>query len=432
MKKIIHGFVVFLFGFVMGGGVFASPMQGVPSSDVALAPAVPSAPTYRETRHENFNSGHGYFKLGGGSGTVADDISIHINGDRSLKMTTLGDNSALWSRSLAFTPLDLTNRNIVLQVRCDNPQDIFELQLYLSSNNFVSDWYVWDLHQHSAIREKNLGGSWSTLALSFGDVSSSGGTPDISAINAAQLRLKDDGTGVVECYWGNWGSFPQASKGKVVLMFDDGHDDAYDEGKKKMSEHGLVGVADINPSIIGSTGRMTLTELQELQNVHGWEIALQPIGDLTSMNGSAAEGVVKTARKWMIDNGFRNGVDHYAYAGGFYNASVVSLIRKYFVTARTAGPGDNVSTYPPGDWHLLQTKSIVDTDTPAQLAAQVDQAIAEKDLLIFTFHLISQTTSPGSEISITNFGSFIDDLAAHVAAGDIDVVTLSQAIRDLQ
>ena len=401
-----------------------------PASGIYMT-GVQHAPKYRETRHENFNSGHGYTKVDGGSGTVTDDTSIHINGDRSLKLTTQGDNNTLWARSLPFSAINLTNRNIVTQIRCDNPENISQLRFSVSSDNFVSDSLTWYLDQHSSIREGNMGGEWITISLSFGDVSFSIGSPKIDAVNSVQLNVKDDGAGVVECYWGNWGSFPKEPRGKVVLMFDDGHDDAYDEAKKKMSQYGMVGVADINPSIIGSSDRLTVAELFELQNVHGWEIALQPIGNLTAMSIAEAEQVVKRGRQWMIENGFRRGISHYAYAGGFYNSPVVSLIRNYFVSARTAGPGTNVSTYPPDDWHLLQTWPVINTDTPTTMGAAVDQAITHKELLIFTFHIITAIPGSGSEISTDNFGIFIDDLAAHVAAGDIDVVTLSQAMEDL-
>lgn len=53
---------------------------------------------------------------------------------------------------------------------------------------------------------------------------------------------------------------------------------------------------------------------------------------------------------------------------------------------------------------------------------------SSSDFLPF-YRLIEATPTPGGSISIADFSSLIDDLAAHIAAGDIDVVT--QAIRDL-
>ena len=438
MKKNLLKFIfVFWFSLFQVFSGYSTPLfapiQGVRSGDDdALAPAIEYAQKFKETRHENFNTGHGWVNNGGSEGTISDDTTNQINGDMSLKITSAAGGAGTWVKSPTLSPtLDLTNRNFVIRVRVEDSSLVSDVRFWISSDAMVSNTKYWSLKEHSSINEGNMDGEWLTISLSPADFTGANGTVDFAAINSFQVQLTDTGISATSVNFGSIGSFSQEPKGKVVLMFDDGHDDAFIEGKKKMSEFGMVGVADINPSIIGNAGRMTISELKELQDVHGWEIALQPLGDLTSMSISAAEGVVKTARKWMIGNGFRGGLDHYAYAGGFYNPEVVSLIRKYFVTARTAGPGFNVETYPAGDWHLLSTFSGVNTTPLSAYTDAIDQAIAEKELLIFTFHLIEATPTPGSSISIANFSAFINDLAAHIAAGDIDVVTMSQAVRDL-
>jgi hypothetical protein len=214
-------------------------------------------------------------------------------------------------------------------------------------------------------------------------------------------------------------------------MFDDTHDEGYTEAMKKMSEYGMVGSADINPFNVGTSGRMTVEQLRELQDVHGWEVSLQVSGDITQHTGQGIEDFLNTGRKWLIDNNLTGGIQHYAYSGGFYNAESLKVIRKYFKTARNGGVGLNGSTYPPGDWHILQSQSIDTSDTTGFLAGLIDDAIAESELLIFTFHEIVATTTSGSQISIADFSTFIDDLQAHVVVGDIGVVTMGQAVQDL-
>lgn len=434
MKKTIPNAVLMLFCLVWWSDAFSASMQGIRGGGVdALAPAIEYAPKFKETRYENFNTGHGWVNNSGSEGTISDDAANQINGDMSLRITSAGGGAGTWVKSPTLSPaLDLTNRNFVIRARVEDSSLVNDVRFWISSDAMESNTKYWSLKEHSSIKEGNMDGEWLTISLSPADFTGSNGDVNFSVVNSFQVQLTDTGVSATSVNFGSIGSFPQESKGKVVLMFDDGHDDAYDEAKRKTSEYGMVGVADINPSIIGDAGRMTLAELRELRDVHGWEIALQPAGDLTSMSVSAAERVIGTARKWMLDNGFREGVGHYAYSGGFYNPEVVSLIRKYFVTARTAGPGSNVETYPAGDWRLLSTFSGVDATPLSAYMDAVDQAIAEKELLIFTFHLIEATPSPGSSISIANFSSFIDDLAAHVAAGDIDVVTMSRAIGYLQ
>ncbi|VAX29625.1 hypothetical protein MNBD_NITROSPINAE05-115, partial [hydrothermal vent metagenome] len=75
--------------------------------------------------------------------------------------------------------------------------------------------------------------------------------------------------------------------------------------------------------------------------------------------------------------------------------------------------------------------SVGTSTTTGELASMVDQAVNDKQLVIILFHEIVATTTSGSQISIANFGTFIDDLQTHVAAGDIEVVTMSQAVNDL-
>jgi hypothetical protein len=402
-----------------------------PTNNPALIPP----PKLLETRITDFSGSHG-FALSG-NGTVANDAVVHLNGTQSLKYTSPGDSSFGAARSGAFSPtIDMTGKGFIIRVLLADIANVESgdnnLNFYASSDtNFASDWYTWDFLKNSNGKQYVVEGEWAVISLGFGDATTSG-TPDRTAIIKVQMVLDDAGTGTIKLNWATLGTFKEQPRGKVVLAFDQGHDDQYDQGKKKMSEYGFPGMSYIRTDLVGVSGRVTYDELLELQDLHGWEIALRTQGTHPDDSGTIQdkEELIDADIQIMSEEGFPS-IYHFAYANTDFDKLLYDLIKRKFRSGRHGGNETILETYPPGDWNAVRCNSVGPSTSTATLAGFVDQAVTNKQMIVILFHQITAAGTEESAISIAKFGTFIDDLQTHVVAGDIDVVTMSQAMDDV-
>ena len=406
----------------MNGNGFASPMQGmgIKQHNTRVSAFAP-LPRFIENRISDFSVGHPFTKQSA-AGTVTNDTTTHLNGTQSFKITTDGDNVAVTARSGLLSPtLDFTGQELVLQINTDAIEVMNEITVYLTSDNFAADFYVFPLDDPSTNFIKN--GNWFTLTMNFSDASITG-SPNRAAINNIQLRIRDNASQVANVNFASIGMTPEPSAGLLTFAFDDGWVSQYDEAKKKLSENGFPATAYVIKDNIGLSGFLTLNQMHELENLHGWEMATHHGTDLTTVGLADAETLIKQEKQWLIDNGFNRGADHFAIPNGAFNQSLLDLFRKYFRTAR--GIAGTAETFPPADWHRLRIFNVLNTTTGTPIANAVDDARTNNTWLILLFHKIVTTPTVSTEYSITNFGTVVDD----IATDGIAVKTISQAIID--
>jgi hypothetical protein len=195
--------------------VWAIPVQGVGVVRQNLVPFFSPAKGFNETRHENFNTGHGWTKTFG-NGTISDDSVVTINNENSMKVVTLGDSTGGFYRSPVLSPtLDLTDRNLVVRVRVDDSVSLSSLKIWVSSDNFATNNIQYQLLETASLKSGNLPNEWLTIAMSPEDVAGSSGTTNIAAINAFQFSIQYSGfrvSGHGQC-WNHW-FFPTTGKRK--------------------------------------------------------------------------------------------------------------------------------------------------------------------------------------------------------------------------
>ena len=420
MKK---RFLFFVLIFLLAGNVFATPMQGVGlKKHNTRVSAFAPLPALNNTPVQIFASGHAYSKQSA-AGTQSDDTTDFIVGSQSLKLVTDGDGLVVFTRSAVLSPtLDFSGKSLVVQFKVSDVSAVTEFTVYLTSDSFASAWYVFPIDDTNLVNYVD-DNEWVTYTMNFSDATVTG-SPDRASIDKIQFRIKDNSVTPVTLYMQVLGTMPEPSAGMLTFAFDDGWDSQYNEAKKKISEVGFPATAFVIKNKIGTTGYMTLTQLYELEKLHGWEVAAHHETDLTTVGLAEAESLIRAEKQWLIDNGFNRGADHFAIPNGAFNANLTALFRRYFRTTRTIGV--KAETFPPADWHRLRIFNVVDTTTTTAIANAVDDARTNKYWLILLFHKIVASPSASTEYSIINFGTVIDD----ISSDGIAVKTISQAIID--
>lgn len=392
---------------------FSAPGESAPFSSAAAKRVFPKAAVIT-----NLQSGHGFSKQDSIS-TQTDDTAIFTKGTQSLKITTDGANGVCFTRKSSISPVvDLTGKQLIVWVRVDDPSKLAEFNIYISSNNMTAFWY-WQLALNITAKDA---GEWLPIVLSWSAATASG-SPDRAAINCIQWRVRDNGTGIINCSLGGIGSVAEPSAGVCSITFDDGLASAYDAARPIMDAYDFAGTMYAIPDLVGASGYMTLAQLKKLQDEAGWDVSGHHQTNLTTL--ANPEVPVRRVKKWLGENGFLKGINEFAYPNGDYNDNVLASVKRHFRSARTIlerKESLNVS-----DYHRIKVLLVTNTTTTAAIAAAVTAAITNKDWLILVFHKIVTTATVSTEYSTANFTTVIADIATQ----GISVKPVSEVLNGL-
>ncbi|MDR7083095.1 peptidoglycan/xylan/chitin deacetylase (PgdA/CDA1 family) [Arthrobacter ginsengisoli] len=237
----------------------------------------------------------------------------------------------------------------------------------------------------------------------------------------------------------------------VSFTFDDGDQSALTQAAPTLQKYGLTGTNYVITNCVGMTTvpntcrantdipYMTWAQIKQLQTTYGWEIGSHTVDHqcLVSVGGDCQNNKLTAAQ---VDAQLANskaalaaqGINATAFAApyGDYDMSAVARVAKYYSSMRGfADTGNNI--WPLGDY-LLRNVPVQEVTTPvATLKAKVDEAIANKSWVVFTFHDIRPT--PSQNPDDYEYGTAeLDQLAAYVktkvTAGQIKNVNISKGL----
>lgn len=237
----------------------------------------------------------------------------------------------------------------------------------------------------------------------------------------------------------------------VSFTFDDGALSSLTQAAPTLQKHGLTGTNYVTTNCVGMTAvpnscrantdvpYMTWDQIVQLQNTYGWEIGshtvshqcLVSVGDdcqATKLTAAQVNAELANSKSALAARGIN--ATAFAPPYGDYDMPVIAQVAKYYSSMRGfADTGNNI--WPLGDY-LLRNVPVQEVTTPvATLKAKVDEAIANKNWVVFTFHDIRP--NPSRNPDDYQYGTAeLDELAAYVktkvAAGQIKNVNVSKGL----
>jgi peptidoglycan/xylan/chitin deacetylase (PgdA/CDA1 family) len=237
----------------------------------------------------------------------------------------------------------------------------------------------------------------------------------------------------------------------VSFTFDDGFLSSLTQAAPTLQKHGLTGTNYVVTDCVGMTTvpntcraathkpYMTWDQIKELQNQYGWEIGSHTVDHpclASAGNGCQTNKLTAAQVDAQLANSraalAAQGITATAFAPpyGDYDQTVMDKAAKYYSSMR-GFHDEGVNSWPFSDY-LLQNVAVEEgLDTVATLKAEVDEAIASKTWVVFTFHDIDP--DPSTDPDAYEFGTAeLDELAAYVqtkvAAGEIKNVNVSEGL----
>lgn len=419
-------------------------------------------PPYRDPLRvvSHFQAGHAWTTSGSITSSDLDDTDVFVKGTQSAKVVFSGNGNLDWD---GISPtIDLTDSAIRFTVKVDDVTKLSQLNIKFGTN--ASNCYTW---QTAAAGGSTLyqSGEWTTITVGLGDIHSAAGTHTLDANRVPAvisgfdfIRFQVIATGgdvtvnfqSVEIIDNVSATFPN---GVVSIVFDDSWDSQYTLARPKMDQYGYRGTNYQIAERVGQAGRVTLPQLQSLQEDSGWEVAghayTTALHDnrLTSGTAQQVDDELRNLRSWLVSNGFSG--DSFAYPGGNFELTsdgqpIEKIVQRYFSSGRTI-----LSTYgsavnilkeqwpPPRPMRMLSLSAIGDypatggMDDPAVLVAAGGALDVTKRLgawLILTFHIItSGTAAEDTECSQAAF----DTIMGAINSYGIPVLPVSDVMRYL-
>lgn len=398
-----------------------------------------------------------------------------------VRLVTPGNNSTFeWrfdgsAASPAFGPVNVTDFDLCLLLRSDDFPGF-------DSSDFVVD--VGQAGYTSLVRCRALAtvqgqslipphislalgsmGPWRLVTLPMSGSSTTLGPVTKTSVQDLKVRMNDNSRVItVDIAW--IGFVKKAPShvypnGVVSITFDDTRVSQLTDAAPVMTARGLTatafaqtGVAAGQASGVDGQGTgttaddvvdtvMSSTQLKELAEVHGWDIGFHNDDDsgLADLSYSAyaqtavegeimrgmnkikelglpyAEGCAYVRGEWNFNN------LHHGGAPGPGNGNFLELGQRIFKFCRTTSEG-SAETLPPPDAYTLRAKTVDVSETPANILALVDEAIAERHWLILIFHTVLDSVAL-SKVAWTNntfyetpdFETIMDGLVTRIGSG---------------
>jgi len=389
---------------------------------IAFHPARPPI-----TPLSTFQAGHGWTVLGDGTSGV-DDTDTYLLGTQSLQATSSGDGNGTFIRKTGLSPVDVAGKIFRILIRVGNLAHLESMNLYLGDGNFTNYYIIpiWDTGDGKTI----IDSEWQWLEFGFAGAEDGDGTPSTDAITDWQLRYTDDATAAVTVHINAIGYVDQDTawpNGVVSIVFDDTTESQFTTARPILDAHCYQGCAAVLVEAVGASGSMTLDQLIQLREFHGWDISGHGYSvaahnaPYTALSADELDSDLKALKAWMVSNAFHS--EWMAYPQGAYDAEVERAVARYFSAARTIVVNPR-QVLPCANPYRLRSKTVANTTPTAQLTELIDDAYDNGSWLILTFHSIVAAPAAATEYATADFTTVIN----YLAAKGIPVRTISDVL----
>lgn len=399
---------------------------------------LPSQVTRTHVGPNLYATGSGWSSPSGG-GTYTSAGDRYVLGDRSMKYITNGiGTTAVMQR--AIPTMDVSKGKVLrMLVYIDDASSISQMGIHLASNgsSTMSDSVIRLLDNRFYVS------GWQTLTFNVGEMAVSSGTFNPASLNYMKVNIKDSGTSTstqpvevqINAIWTETTS--PITKGAVCFTFDDGYASGYSTVFPLMTQYNMKGTLYVMPGNFNQGSTWLLgSQVKEMNNA-GWTIGAHAwnSGDHKGMTGSTLETSIDKTREWLNTN--TGNADHFAYWDGldYTNGAVRDILAARFKSVR-ANKGSQVSLESAWPSRPQQMRSWLagsegagyTAPYPGTVSAGTGAdwinrcAIKSNGLAIFTWHNV------GSDLSVSTFETFLKYAADARDAGDIEVLTIAQAM----
>lgn len=383
---------------------------------------------------EDFQSGWSMV-TNGGDGSIEDDTVNYINGTKGLKLNVIRQGVNVDCKADKTINIDLV-KNKIFSVDIflhDDVSNYKSIYIYMSSTTGFAVTF-----SYAITASYYLSKGWNRFLLHYSSFTNTGG--DSWGKTMQKMRVQLRGADNKSCSATLGGiNYGFAFKPKVIIRFDDGDDDVYQNAFPILQAFNFKSSMYVNGARVGIAPASSLEHLLEMQNA-GMDIGNHGY-DHPNYAGMSVQDIQKDIEdniQFLESNGFL-AAKHLAIPNGVDDANTRQAIGNCDLTTVTNStgyyfyPNDftprnnylnnriNVSSYMV-DLNRIPGVGVTNADTLADVKGWVDAAIAKEQTIVLMFHKINGTASGTYEWLTSNFQS----LCEYLEQRKIDVVSMTE------
>ena len=221
----------------------------------------------------------------------------------------------------------------------------------------------------------------------------------------------------------------QQTSGVVTIAFDDGNQDQFDNAYPLLQQYGMNGTFYVITGFLGTSGYMTVPELQTLQ-ASGNEIGSHSVDhpDFLDLTAAQTNAECSESQQFLQSNGLSG--KNFAYPYGDANSTTDSIVLQYYRSARYSYQSNWLNPISPSTDIPMGFAGEAASVTTAlsQDEAAVDQAIATNSWVIIFFHHVVPAANVASYLPYGIDTTDFSTLLSYIANSGVRVLTTNQAL----
>lgn len=234
-----------------------------------------------------------------------------------------------------------------------------------------------------------------------------------------------------------------AAAPRISFTFDDGLGSALTAAAPTLQKYGITGTDYIITDCVGMVTvpntckadrnmvYMNWSQITQLQNNFGWEIGshtkTHPQLSTDKLTNAQLETELQSSKQTLNSHGFT--ANSFATPYGDYDNNVLAIASKYYTNHRGFWDVDN-NVWPFNDM-LINDMQVQAGVTVAQVESRIDQAIANNQWLVLTFHEVRANASTNPQDYQYNTAD-LDAIAAYakqkINAGSLKAVNINDGL----
>ena len=238
---------------------------------------------------------------------------------------------------------------------------------------------------------------------------------DAAAVREVHLQVWT-GEGTSQTVWfDDLHLTPRPERGQVMIQFDDAHVTDYTRALPILEEHGYPAVTFVNADYVdsgelGGDPRLTTDQLRELRDA-GWCVAnhTRSHPHLPDLDAAEQEAQIRAGKEWLVEQGFEDGAEYFAYPFGEYDATTVELVDEYHAIGFAGGP-------PAGGYttNTALATRIGDPD-PDDVRTALERTADHRGITGIFYHRLEDEY-------LESFETMVETLSEYESRGDLEVI----------
>lgn len=232
---------------------------------------------------------------------------------------------------------------------------------------------------------------------------------------------------------------------KVSFTFDDGYTSALTQAAPTLAKYGMTGTSFVITGCVGMTTApntcradtdktyMTWDQILQVKNTYGWEIGSHTVDHYClASTGDGSDCQTNQLTPAQVDTELTqskatlaaHGIDATSIAtpyGDYNQSSLAKIAKLYSVHRGFADVGLNSAPY---NQYIVKDEQMSGNIGDTKAKSYVDQAIANKQWLVFSFHdILVKASNRADDYEYAT--SMLDKIAAYVKSKNLPVVNMS-------